>query len=614
MVKALRKLPEKPKVEVGWDLETDGFSDRVLAACAVTSDGKRIAERNLAAFVKSLRSAGLLRRKPGEVRFWAHYGGTFDVLVCLRWFLANGWRIEGGKAGAAGSFWAVDLVSGRDRIELRDSARLFQDSLKKLGKAFGLEKLDVDRGNIGQLSWEETREYCLRDCEIVLLAVQKFSEFVEREGATMADTIAGCASRVVRARCVPPDAWGWTIDTDECGARAYYGGRVERFRERAPAGQVFDVNSMYPWSMTNPLPGRFIGTGTGKPPTGNVHVILDCTVHVPRGTFVGPLPHRPTTGALKGRLTFPTGTFRGIWAMPELQAAEETINWGYWKKVHRWYAWDSEPWLSELITSWYERRKAASTETEKYMLKLLLNSVSGKLIERADYESLTSIAKVAREAEKDGAGIALYPTRDGVVYGMREMRVGTLRHGAAAAWVLSLARAKLYRALFKFWDKGRLDYCDTDSVFGDGTPDDVDASRLGAWKPETRYSSAEFLAPKLYALESESGLLVKCKGWPKTVKGLDGEEKKLEPRELWETIRSRSAVTGERTRLIKSQLRKGRIEFARDTMTRKRGYSIDKRCFEGSVSRPWDISELPGLRENTNEHRSDSRPDSEPDR
>ena len=599
MVKALRKLPPKPDVEVAYDIETDGFSDKILCVCAVGSDGSRISASNLAEFVRKLDSARLLRRKKGTVRFWAHYGGSFDVLVVLRWFLSNGWRIESGRAGDTGSLWSVDLVSGQRRISLRDSARLFADSLRVLGTAFGLEKLDVDRANLRELTHRETVDYCLRDCEIVLLAVRKFAEFVEREGGSLADTIASSASRIVRVRSVPEDSFSWNSEQDMVAAKAYYGGRVERFRRDSAGGSIFDVNSMYPWARTQSLPTRYLGSGEKRIPSRMKHVLCDAEVEVPRiDTFIGPLPHRPKSGALAGRLVFPTGKFRGHFTLHELETAAQLIK-HFRFRIVRWYGWDGEPWLEPLVTQWYDRRKAASNSTEKYMLKLLLNSVSGKLIERAEYESLTSMNSVAREAERKGLKVVLYPTEFGLWYGMRETKVGTLRHAAAAAWVLSLARSKLLRAMYEFDRVGRLDYCDTDSVMGVGLPDEVDSSKLGAWKHELNYEFGTFLASKLYALKPESGdLIVKCKGWPKTVKNLNGDEVRLSPSELWQKILDCSPVKSERTILIKSQLRKGHIEFGRAEFERKRNaFGVDKRCFDAhGNSRPWTISELPTLK------------------
>jgi hypothetical protein len=598
VVKALRKLPPKPDVEVAYDIETDGFSDRILCVCAVGSDGKRVSAFNMRDFVSKLDRAGWLRRKPGEVRFWAHYGGSFDVLVTLRWFLSNGWRIESGKAGDTGSLWSIDLVNGPLRLTLRDSARLFADSLRVLGKAFGLEKLDVDRARIAALSREETVTYCLRDCEIVLLAVQRFATFVEREGGSLADTIASCASRIVRARCVPSDSFKWNPEQDQSASGAYYGGRVERFRRESAGGSVFDVNSMYPWAMTQSLPTRFVACGEGRYfPKWIPHIIVEAEVDIPTDTYLGPLPYRPQTGELRGRLCFPTGKFRGKFTLHELRTAEELTP-GFNSKIVRWWGWDGLPWLRELVETWYERRKAASNSTEKYMLKLLLNSVSGKLIERAEYESLTGMSSVAREAERDEKKVVIYPTEFGIWYGIRETKVGALRHAAAAAWVLSLARAKLLRAMHSFSKVGRLDYCDTDSVMGVGLPDEVDSSKLGSWKHELQYSGGTFLAPKLYALQPAQGeLIVKCKGWPKTEKNLQGDEVKLSPSELWSRIVDCIPVSSERTTLIKSQIRTGRIGFSRYAIERKRNIdSVDKRCFVSNDSRPWTTSEIQTLK------------------
>lgn len=516
--------------------------------------------------------------------------------MMLKTLLALGWKIESGRAGAMGSLWSLDVVRRKrgERIEFRDSARIFAESLAKIGKTYGLEKLERDRGSLAKDTIEETLTYCYRDCEITLLAITRFDEFLRSEGGSLADTIASCGSRIVRSRAVPRDAWGWDMDSDAAAQAAYYGGRVERFRELSAGGSIFDVNSMYPWAMSTELPTRYVGSGKGKPPNAP-GLIVRARVYVPPSSFVGPLPHRPTRGALKGRLVFPTGTFEGTWTIDELRAAERLIE-GFWFLPLRWWQWEMEPWLAPLMLRWYEKKANAPTKAEAHQWKLLLNCVSGKLIERAEYESITAIAGVAREAELGGKGIVLYPTKHGVLYGIRETKVGNMRHAAAAAFVLSRSRVRLLESLVSFARVGRLDYCDTDSVYGIGVPPSVHNTELGAWKHEGDYTRGEFLASKLYAVETPDGLAVKCKGWPKAEKLADGSERVYDPAELWAKIKSGEEMTRERTVLFKSQVLEGDISFRREESKRSRRTNVDKRCHLSKTdSRPWTVDELPNL-------------------
>ena len=568
--------PPKPQFtkEIALDLETDGFSDRVLMACAVGEDGTRIAVRTLDELVFELRCNGLFRT---NVRHWAHNGGAFDWLIILPWALKRGWTISRASVSASGSVWSIDLTKEWDTWCLRDSLRIFPSSLKKIGEALGLAKLDVDRSNIAGLSESDAREYCLRDCDILLTALLKFRTLLRGYRGELLDTLAGSASRIVRQR-IPADNWGWSQDSDTVGASAYYGGRVERFRNLASQGRVVDINSAYPWALTLRLPTRHVGSGTGKPPADMLCVVR-ARVKVRKDTFVGPLPYRPVQGALKDRLVFPTGEWEGSYTLEELEAACEDGSTTYEPIV--WHAWDSEPWLYNLVSEWYAIRKREGGYLN-FAVKILLNSLYGKFIERAEGETFTTDSKVARKAEARGLKVSEQVLYGSPLWGIYDVHEGTARHAALAAHVTARARIKLLRAMRS---ASRLDYCDTDSVMG--VVDIPGNDSLGEFKHECDYESAEFLASKLYRLNhADRKPTVKAKGYARG----DGAV------ELWDTIKQGLPVTNEATRLFKSSVKTGTLEFARVERVRRRLGGLDKRCFVGNDSRPWDVAELAQLR------------------
>ena len=105
-------------------------------------------------------------------------GGVFDHLLIFR---DSGWPREIILAGSS-VLKAHDYArSRRPALYWRDSYPRWNMALAKVGKAIGLPKLDVDRGNIAGLSHGQVLDYCRRDVEIVrkawLLEDEWFSRY-----------------------------------------------------------------------------------------------------------------------------------------------------------------------------------------------------------------------------------------------------------------------------------------------------------------------------------------------------------------------------------------------------------------------------------------------------
>lgn len=582
-MQALKKEPKTLyKTEVAWDIEAVRWRE-IVCIVAVGSDGQCVEAQDFRELERGARAAGWL--KP-SVRWWSHYGGIYDHLLWAEHNLHR-WFLSAGKAGAGQGLWAIDAQRGEDRWILRDSARLLPGSLRSIGKAFGLEKLDVDRSALHLLSLEQTLRYCRRDCEVLLRALSAFRALARQWRTPLRDTIASTAATAVRWGALPPDVWGWDGPTDEIAERAYYGGRVERFVSEAGPGVLFDINSSYPARMVEALPTRYLGDAPR--PNGRDWFIAHARVEIPDTVHVPPLPHRPAAGALKGRLVFPTGGFAGWWTRDELELVEECG--GRWEPLAVMH-YAQEPWLRPLMEQWWTLRRDSSDEGLRYLTKLLLNSVSGKLIERGEYETLTENPAAADRAYDRGAAVREYPvrTKQGplVLYSIGLDRAGPLRHAAGAAAVLSRSRAALWRALRVC---GEPHYCDTDSVFGSGElPPAWCGTELGQWKRERAYTCAEFLSPKMYALEDAATGALYCRA--KGVRFPAGRD----PREVWGRVSFGLPISYDTTRGFKKQISGGAVEFARVVETRTRHDHIDKRCFAGVHSRPWNVKELPSLK------------------
>lgn len=604
-MRPLTRDPKSYKREVVWDLETTGdWTGKILCASAVSDDGRVLSFPTFEALINEADRLGWL---DGDTRWWAHFGGIFDHLIVLPLLLASGWEGHALSTGPGGGLGTLDMHKGKRRLLLRDSGRVLTDSVAKIGALVGLPKIKEDRSNLEALSWQRLREYCERDCHVVMRGLQYLKTLLREQGGELRDTLASCSATIVRRQVIPLDAWGWTHEDDHTAARAYAGGWVDVFRHESEDGAVGDINSAYPAAMTKPLPTRCTGRGRGALRERSPSELYIVHARVKQPSPLGALFHREQSGPLAGKLLFPQGEFSGVWTLEELENAATVAGVDY--SINWWVSYAAEPWLEPLMRKWYARRAASENELERYILKLLLNSLSGKLIERGEYETITTEWAQVLRAEKEGRGWNLRELKGGgAFYVIEEPSLGPLRHAAAAAHVTARARSQVCGALHAASQPA---YCDTDSLHG-RWDFATDQKALGGWKLEARYTKAVYAAPKLYAVEIPGKpFYVRAKGFAIPRKpdptdydteseaqaALDAHDGDM--RAWWKRVYEGEGITREKTVLFKSLLASGNLAFRRSTQTRARNVDparVGKRARSGVETTAWTVAELEALR------------------
>jgi hypothetical protein len=120
-------------------------------------------------------------------------------------------------------------------------------------------------------------------------------------------------------------------EAEEFCRDAYHGGRTEVFIKKLSDGFLYDVTSLYPYTMRQfryPV-GKFqIRTGGWVESIWNRYMegedsggIIEATVHIPDPFNDQNIPPLPFYCEKRGKLLFPTGTIRGSWTLPELKFA-----------------------------------------------------------------------------------------------------------------------------------------------------------------------------------------------------------------------------------------------------------------------------------------------------
>lgn len=440
--------------------------------------------------------------------FFAHFAERFDFKFIIQELLnmqyaddkieaVNGKRLYMKFIQAGGRIREIYLKDGnRNFWRFADSSWLIPTSLKKAGASFNVpvQKGTVEFDKIS-IKCSLSRRYCLDDCICLYQCLGAYFEQSIFKGLKPKGTIAANAMQIFRTTMKDP-LKGTDRHIEDFIRKAYFGGRVEIFRQEGRDLNCYDFNSLYPSVMLDNefpigLPAETDRFETGYPGFYQAEVDIPSSINIP------PLP------CLKdGKLIFPVGRFSGYFVSCEL---EKVIELGGAVNVKRGVIFHhSKKIFSSYVKELYKMKAASDKDGAGYLIsKLYLNGLYGKFGQRRKQSSIfkcSALEAARRSLEPYMPDIGLYIEK-------RESRGGyILPH--IAAWVTAKARLKLFERLTP-----QVHYCDTDSVYTPETLPSHDTD-LGALKFEKRVERAYFILPKLYRLELAEGKnITKAKGF-----------------------------------------------------------------------------------------------------
>lgn len=565
-----------------------------------------------------------------DAEVFAHYGGGFDFRFAHDWLFR---KVKGSgrnwKIVTSGSFVIVcqGIVQGI-RLRLVDSIRLLPGSLKAIGKEIGIAKKEWEhRWNeidgkhrivlYKSICYKAFEEYCQNDCLILWKGIELIRAFAASKGINLRNTLASTATASIR-RGLTLDTIAWAPPAaTEASSKACFGGRVEVFEERCTKGNVFDIQSSYPFAMLQNLPWRYVETRPSY--KRGMRGIVEAEVEVPEQR-VPVLPYRQDHGPDKGRVFFPTGRWTGSFYSRELDYAVKLG--AKIVAVTAFHRFEGSEILAKFARGGWKERKIAQG-FKRYALKIWLNSVYGKLNEATEHEEILvhppsdkiiceRHREVARRPdERCGCKVPIVPSHG--IYALETEHDPAFRAPWAAAAITAIARMNLHKRFMEaLMAGGQLYYCDTDSVFTDSML--VTGSDLGDLTLERKIEDGRFIGPKMYAFkcvdctksEEHPHDVVKSKGFTR----LSREEfDRLDRCECGEGFRSGTAfgcpVCGgrsllepgsgraihhfDRTEGFKEALARGRIDYRRIKVSRQLSVTRAKRHPEG---RAWTLEEL----------------------
>lgn len=556
---------------------------------------------------------GELTRRNRGMWFYAHAGGSFDLRFILEWLVDNpqhGLSISCAFKGSSAVI--VELKRGRNVWYLLDSFFLIRQSLRKIGEWLGYEKggsdeyCEVCGGNcICQFyaGMGELRDYNERDCRLLYDAIREFERIVLELGGQLEMTVAATAMALFRRQylhqSIPTNQ-----SQNDVARLAYIASRVEVYSQKVWNADYYDINSSFPHAMTKPAPGRSRGVCAGLPWRKDSIYIARARVRVPPGTYIPPVPFRSKSR----RVFFPTGEWEAWFSGVDLDWLEDCG--GSIDKVYESHEYEPFFDLANYAQEIYELRKAAPTEAEKTVLKILLNSLYGKFAESPEKQQMVinpgiEFFEQTTEDPEDGTG---RPVRYEVIPGIfefTEIRHQHHVHVPISVHITALARRAISEHMVEAasWEGGDVHYVDTD---GFAVPTHVvfnTSNELGGLKLEKHIHEGTFAAAKLYAHRPgpDAEWTVRAKGFSKVVpydaqgnpQGTSARrfeygdfQRLLEHKEipLSHFMKIRESLAGDGNLAPKEIIRR---KSFRNVAKPKRQFSED-----GRTSTPWDIEDI----------------------
>lgn len=504
-------------------------------------------------------------------RWFAHNGGRFDSNAMFDWIRENRPNLQMSFYCVGSCVVSLTLHKGEHYWRFCDSYRLMDASLYQLTREFQVEHLKHENPDYASVAYN--RDDCLGLYEVL---TKFFGEFNET-----AETVAAFALKVWRGHFQKGRLRKPPRNVEDFVRSSYYGGRCEVYRWDEAILDKYDVNSLYPSVMLNPVPVEYIGRcrrllDNDDEKMGFYRAIVDYP-----DIYLPALP-----ALLADRLFFPVGHFEGDFTSFELRKA---IGQGAAIRIIDGALFRTEPIFRDFVEALYRMRleaKAAGNAARDYTCKKISNSFYGKFGQRRVQRSYLIDPGTPRLDMMDPKSPQLWPIGldTGIAYYDRESHAGHILPHISSA-ITSRARLKTLdylQSTEKVW------YTDTDSVFTDSKL--PTGPNLGELKLEGNGRFMPF-GLKEYRFDGHYNV----KGVSVYVTDpLTG--KKHQDISAAEWYLSGGEISYERRAGFLESLRDGQKTFRSVTRTKKRNPRIEKRARNGAAdTRAWRAQEIEAM-------------------
>jgi hypothetical protein len=425
-------------------------------------------------------------------------------------------------------FISIDLKWKNINCCFKDSMRIFPISLNDLCDNFGVYgKLVKYNPLFNKISlFENVKllnqfiEYSKQDSICLLRALLEAQDIYIREHKVDISTIwssSTLAMKIFRQNFLKTIIPTLTNKLDKLIRLAYVGGATDYYLKYGENLKYYDVNSLYPKAMCNPMPIKFLSVKQGFDcKLEDVFGFVEARIVAPDNLTIPLLPYK-----LNNETIHPLGSWIGLYFSEELK---EVVKHGYIVEPMMVYEFSKENIFNDYIEYFYNIKKN-SKGALRYIAKMLLNQLYGyfgrrrTLIETKNvynkdliqyYGKYTVFSEIKISDEVTTILMSSNMDYDLINELQEETNIEfenklkfVKSHVGIASAVTSYARIEMIKFKVLLMKLGiKLYYTDTDSIFIDSElPSNLIGNDLGQMKDELNggyIKKAYFLGIKKY--------------------------------------------------------------------------------------------------------------------
>jgi hypothetical protein len=420
-----------------------------------------------------------------------------------------------------------EITTEHGKITFRDSHAFFKMPLKKVGDMVKLQKLEMP-GNINSI--EELKEYCERDTLIVMKAIRRLKAILKNK------------FNYTPKRLTSPSKLAYNLFQRECknsfhiktcadgtkkkvskGGYWWYEGKIYQTKDpeflhlTCRGGMIrclntkrkitnatkVDLNSAYPfvcYSNDYKFPDirkeKIISEEDLNKHTPssilNQLGVIECLIKSPLTDH----PYLPIR--YKGKVIYPVGTsIKGFWTIPEIKYAVEECGYKL-LEINKAITYPALPFniFRDFFDELYNLKQTLKDVCEKHVIKLMMNSLTGKFAQRIS-ESVIEDIPISKHKEYMRRGynpLSLIPGTPLI----RMERIVKRKHYSKTsnpiinALITAYTRILMHKHMRKIPREDLL-YASTDAIIFKG--DHLDkfdiGNKMGQWKIEGKNKTYE---------------------------------------------------------------------------------------------------------------------------
>lgn len=399
-------------------------------------------------------------------------------------------------------------------------------------------------GNIFDLK-EYTLKYCMLDCELVFRIAQKHikASKIEINGrscdASSQPTAGSIAIKVFQDVFLDCDLHASPNKIIDIERLMYKGGRTEKFKRCFECKsennnkflKSYDINSSYPASMRAEMPYKYINdTKYSEPFLLKRENIIPYFGYNANSKYIennkNIIPNLLIRSDKNDIIALKNSDFAFHWGCELIEAIDN----GFEIYADHIIQYEGKILFSDYVNYFYQQRLLVKNKKSPHynaslaqFYKLLLNNLYGKFGQNI----LSSIKICSSSDEIDN----LLSNKNFILKGFEHFENGDSRieyiderqknNGVGSlvrfsSYISALSRCNLSKFMRSVGHEN-VYYCDTDSVYTTGNPDEslLSETELGLWKVEHEIRSAYFAAPKTYLLDvvnEDDNMIIGAKG------------------------------------------------------------------------------------------------------